>query len=275
MNFKRIPKSNLHTHTRFCDGANTAEEMVLSAIEKGMEALGFSGHSPVFFDPSCSMSPENERLYRQEILRLKELYKDRIHILLGIEQDFYSDSPAVGYNYIIGSVHYFHLNEKYPSIDQSKETTENLIKQYFGGDPYRFVRHYYGLVAQVADKTNCDIVGHFDLITKFNERGDMFDETDPRYLRSALDALDALLEKDVIFEINTGAISRGYRRTPYPAPIFLHRIAEKRGRVTFSSDSHHRDTLLQSYPEAIHIARSAGLGSIEVMTRNGWKTWPL
>jgi hypothetical protein len=29
MNFEHIPKSNLHTHTRFADGKHTAEEVVL------------------------------------------------------------------------------------------------------------------------------------------------------------------------------------------------------------------------------------------------------
>ena len=43
-------KVNLHTHTCFCDGKNTPEEMVISAIEKGMDVLGFSGHSSSSFD---------------------------------------------------------------------------------------------------------------------------------------------------------------------------------------------------------------------------------
>ena len=34
-------KSNYHTHTNFCDGKSTAEEMVKSAIEKNLIFLGF------------------------------------------------------------------------------------------------------------------------------------------------------------------------------------------------------------------------------------------
>ena len=45
MNLQLLTKSNLHTHTRFADGKHTAEEVVLSAIENGMEVLGFSEHS--------------------------------------------------------------------------------------------------------------------------------------------------------------------------------------------------------------------------------------
>ena len=90
-----------------------------------------------------------------------------------------------------------------------------------------------------------------------------------------MEALDALLEQDVIFEINTGAIARGYRRMPYPASIFLHRIAQKRGRVTFSSDAHAKENLMFGFDQALHLARAGGLGSITLYTKNGWQDFPL
>ena len=37
-----IPKTNLHTHTSFTDGADTAEAMVRAALERGFFSLGFS-----------------------------------------------------------------------------------------------------------------------------------------------------------------------------------------------------------------------------------------
>ena len=40
-----IPLCNMHTHTVFCDGKNTVDEMVESAIKLGMKTLGFSGHA--------------------------------------------------------------------------------------------------------------------------------------------------------------------------------------------------------------------------------------
>ena len=39
-------EQDLHTHTTYCDGQHTTEEMVLAAINKGMKRIGFSGHSP-------------------------------------------------------------------------------------------------------------------------------------------------------------------------------------------------------------------------------------
>ena len=275
MNFERLPKSDLHTHTRFCDGDHTPEEMVRAAISLGMDTLGFSGHSTVRFASDACMSREATAAYIDEVNRLKAQYDQQLHILLGIEQDYYADTPAIEYDYIIGSVHYVRTEGQYFAIDADRETLIRLVREQFSGDFYRFAKHYFELTARLVERTGCHIVGHFDLLTKFNRDGSLFDEKDPRYLRAALDALDALLEKDVIFEINTGDFACARRRVPYPAPILLHRIAEKRGHVTLSSDAHSCEMLLTGFRDALMIARAAGLGAVRVMTRNGWKSCSL
>ena len=45
-------KQNLHTHSIFCDGKDTIEEMTLEAISKGFDILGFSGHGYLDVDTS-------------------------------------------------------------------------------------------------------------------------------------------------------------------------------------------------------------------------------
>ena len=221
------------------------------------------------------MNASRTQVYQKEILRLKSLYEDRIHLLLGIEQDYCTGAPEYPYDYVIGSVHCLEPEGGVVMVDYSEAVLREAAKTYYGGDLFRLCKDYYRRMAEVVDVTRCDIVGHFDLVTKFNEGGRMFDEQDPRYLHAALEALDALLEKDVVFEINTGAMSRGYRKTPYPSPILLRRIAEKRGHVTITSDSHAKETLLHGFADAVHLARSSGLGCIWVMTRDGWKSRPL
>ena len=42
--------STVHTHTTYCDGKNTPEQMIQSAIRQGLSVIGFSGHSYVPFD---------------------------------------------------------------------------------------------------------------------------------------------------------------------------------------------------------------------------------
>ena len=60
-----------------------------------------------------------------------------------------------------------------------------------------------------------DIVGHFDLVTKFNEVSMFFDENDPRYIEAWQKAMLKLLPKVKRFEINYGAVNKGLRSRPY------------------------------------------------------------
>ena len=60
-----IPKQNLHTHTIYCDGANTPEEFVKAAIESGFEGIGFSSHSYQYFSPKHTMLEEPALQYKK------------------------------------------------------------------------------------------------------------------------------------------------------------------------------------------------------------------
>ncbi len=87
-----MKKYNYHTHTYRCKHAfGTDEEYVLAAIEAGYEILGFSDHAPYRDYPSRTSHMDWEQLddYLQSILLLKERFKDRIEIHLGLESEYY------------------------------------------------------------------------------------------------------------------------------------------------------------------------------------------
>ena len=232
---------DLHVHTCYCHGKDTPRELVLEAIRKNMSCIGFSSHSYTSFDESYCMTREKIKVYRDEIAQLKEEYKDKIKILCGIEQDFYSDDAAIGYDYVIGSVHYLKKDNDYISVDLSAENLKNAAEKYYGGDFYGMVADYFETVSKIK---NADIIGHFDLITKFNENSCLFDERSERYVASYKKALDILLKQDVLFEVNTGAISRGFKSKPYPNEDILSYIKENGGKTILSSDCHSKETLM-------------------------------
>ena len=66
------------------------------------------------------------------------------------------------------------------------------MQAHYGGDWYAFAEDYFAAVAQVYERTRCQVVGHFDLVTKFNEGDALFSTDHPRYRRAVLRALDAL-----------------------------------------------------------------------------------
>lgn len=275
MKYEQILKSNLHTHTTYCDGKQAPEEIVLAAIEAGMDTIGFSEHAHFPSDALWSMSLEDTEKYRQEVLRLKKQYADQIHILLGIEADYFSIFEPSDYEYVIGSVHYMIPNGELVAVDFAKDSLLDGIRRHYNNDVYQFAEQYYEKLAQVKDKTHCDIVGHFDLLTKHNQNGDLIDESNKRYLTAAFDALDALAKQGAIFEINTGAMSRGYRTTPYPSPILLRRMLERGAKITISSDAHDKAHILYAFSDAAELAKSVGYSSVLAMTRDGWQEVPI
>ena len=235
--------SNYHTHTCYCDGKDRPEELVREAIRLGCPELGFSGHSHLSFD-DCCMTVEGTEQYKSEIRRLREQYKDQLRIRLGVEQDYFGDLPTDDYEYVIGSVHYVPKEGRMLAVDSSTSDFDAAVAAHYGGDVYAFAEDYYALVGRVYEKTHCGIVGHFDLITKFNEGGIRFDTAHTRYRKAAGEALEALLAAPVIFEINTGAIARGYRRTPYPENWILQELIAHKAPLLLSSDCHDKRFLL-------------------------------
>lgn len=259
-------RCDYHVHTRFCDGKNTPEEVVQAALALGMTKLGFSAHSCVSFDAGYCLSPEGEKAYRAELLRLREKYRGRLELLLGIEQDLYSDRPAEGWDFVIGSVHYLKLGETFVSVDDRPEVLTAAAERYFGGDMLALCELYYETLGGVVEQTGCDLIGHFDLITKFQERVPLFDESHPRYAAAWRRAADRLLQTGVPFEVNTGAIARGYRTTPYPAPEILTYLAQRGAVFMLSSDSHRADTLCCGFD-----AQEARLRRLNAPIRTGFR----
>ena len=239
---------DLHCHTVLCDGKNTAEEMVLAAIERGLTTIGISEHGYTAFDHSYCLSLGKTEEYKAEMRRLKEKYSGKIEVLTGIELDALSDLDTSDYDYVIGSAHYVKCGEKYLPVDLSASKFEQICREYFDGDYYAFAEEYYRTVASLASR-QIDVVGHIDLITKFNEGNRLFDMEAPRYLKAARSAIDTLLPLKIPFEINTGAISRGYRTEPYPAKSLRDYIKQKGGTLILSSDAHAKENLCYKFEE--------------------------
>ena len=240
---------DLHMHTCYCDGSAAPEDMVISAIEKGLSTVGVSGHSYTFFDESYCMQKAEVPRYLAECRYLRAKYFDRIHVLCGVEQDYYSDYPTDEFDYVIGSVHYVKVDEEYIPVDESVAILKNAVEKHFNGDIYALCELYFATVADVVNKTDCDIIGHFDLISKFIEREPLFDFRHPRYVAAWQKAVDTLLRYDVPFEINTGAISRDYRTSPYPNEDMIAYIKEHGGRFVLSSDAHSTDAIAYKFED--------------------------
>lgn len=252
---------NLHTHTYYCDGKDAPEDMVRAALDLGFKTLGFSGHGYSVYDEDYCMSKEDTLKYRQEVRRLQEAYKDRIDIRLGVEMDYYGEKEDYPYDFVIGSVHSIEKDGVMLSVDNTEAIMAQNVERFFGGDYRAYVERYYEIEADVLRRTEADIIGHFDLVTKFNEGNKYFDEEADWYQEAALKALRTVAagregaEKKPVFEINTGAMARGYRSRPYPAAFLLEEIQRLECPVILSSDCHDRKQLDYGFKEVLKRLR--------------------
>lgn len=249
---------DLHVHSVWSDGKNTPEEIAQAALEKGIERLGFSDHGYAPYDEDCCMKRGARTDYQREIGRLKDRYAGRLEILCGVEQGLFSDEPTDGYDYVIGAVHYLKIGDKYLTVDWKKELLLEAAGL-LGGDMYAAAELYYEQLSRVPEIPGCGLIAHFDLIRKLNRNGELFDESCPRYRAAWQKAADRLLESGLPFEINTGAVSRGYQTDPYPSAEIIAYLAERGARLVLSSDSNSRDTLLFDFERQERLAKEKGL----------------
>ncbi len=271
-------KSNCHTHTVYCDGKSTAEEMVLAAIKKGFVSLGFSGHSPMCFENDWAMTEKSLPEYIKDVKAVKEKYKDKIDILCGIELDSDCSSVNLGdFDYVIASVHQLHGKGKVYSLDLSPEELTDCVEDVFGGDWNIMAETYFDKTADFVISGDFDVVGHFDLITKFNGKTPLFDENNEDYKAAAIKAVDKILDSkpDILFEVNTGAMYRKGNAKPYPAEFILRHISDRGGLITITGDSHCTESIDFAFDKMAHYCKGCGFKEAYYLTSSGRKKFSL
>ena len=249
---------NLHNHTVYSDGKDTMEANVESAIQKNMYALGFSDHSYTPCDESYCMMPQEYGSYLQEIARLKEKYKGRISIYAGLELDHNSEPDTTAFDYCLASVHYIVRNGRTYAIDHSLVQQEQCCKDVFGGDKLAMAKCYYDQLVGHVERCKPTFVGHFDVISKFS----YMPEDDPRYQEIAAVALEEIVKICPYIEVNTGAIARKCRTTPYPARFLLEKMLSLGAKPVLGSDSHQKENLTFWFDEAVALLKEVGFASI-------------
>ena len=88
--------ANYHTHTFRCNHANgTEREYIETAIERGLQVLGFSDHVPYPFEEihysDFRMRMAELAPYFETLRHLKSEYQKDIEILIGFEAEYYPD----------------------------------------------------------------------------------------------------------------------------------------------------------------------------------------
>lgn len=270
--------SNLHTHTNYCDGKNSIEENIKYAIEKEFISLGFSGHSN-FFKDDCSMTKEGTIKYLNDIKKYKEIYKDKIQIYSGIEADYYSNlneytDKEMELDYRIGSVHFIdddkNGNEKdYFCIDMSKDNFNETIKHF--GNIKIVIEKYFDNIIRMTNIQKPDIIGHFDLIRKYNLNKEYFTEEEYWYIEKVEETLKHIKENNCIVEVNIKLMNANNLDAHYPNKNTIKKILEMDIPLTLNTDAHLTNNLDNFYFEAAQELKKVGVKKIKMLIDNSFK----
>lgn len=261
--------TNFHTHSTYCDGKASPREMVDFAVSHGFTALGFSGHSPLPFENTFSITDYDG--YCREVRALQAEYADRIQISLGLEIDYVPGmcedfTPLIeqgGLDYVIGSVHLIPSSNAPQGaddlwfIDGSRyERYDDGLNRLFHGDIRAGVRAYFHQQNAMLLRNRPTIVGHPDKIVMHN-RDRYFTEDEPWYRDLALETIHLVHELGLVCEINTRGIYKGRHADYYPGKWLIQEMKDLRIPVIVSTDAHAPEDLLRTegayeYLDAIH-----------------------
>ena len=266
--------SNLHTHTTYCDGKNIVEENIQYAIDKELISLGFSGHSHFYIDDT-SMSEENTIKYLENIKKAKYIYKDKIQVYLGIEGDYYSNlnkdtDKEMGLDYRIGSVHYIDDDHNsYFPIDMSRESFNETIRHFCNIKEVIF--RYYDNVIKMIETQKPDIIGHLDLVRKYNLNKEYFTEEEDWYTKKVDEVIDVIEKNGGIVEVNTKLMNKNNLNAHYPNKKTIKKLLEKNIPITINSDAHQCNNIDNCYLETIDELKKLGVKCVKMLIDNEFK----
>jgi len=241
---------DLHNHTIRCNHATgSMEDYIKKAIDLKIDIYGFTDHAPMDFEPEYRMNINDITFYENEVLLLKEKYKNQIKILLGYEVDFmknpkYMEDKILNANvdYLIGSVHF---------LDTWGFDNPAFLKEYETQNIDDIWIKYFNSIENMAKTNYFNIVGHLDLIKVFK----YMPNKDIKSI--AYNALKQIKKSNMTLEINSAGLRKPIKEQ-YPSIELLEMAFELDIDITFSSDAHSVEQIGYKYDEVIKIAKDIG-----------------
>lgn len=271
-----------HTHSNFCDGKASVEDVCKKAVEMGLEAVGFSSHAPVPFSTAWAMPFSEMNAYVTEVERCKAVFKGQLEVYRALEADFIGVGKSIPFaelrklgqlDYIIGSVHLVRNPEKDGELwflDGPSENYDKGIERCFGGDAQMAVEQYYTQIQEMVLTQQPEVIAHMDKVVMNNKRG-YFSESDTWYQDILEKTLQVIAACNTIIEVNTRGIYRGKYPTWFPNQKVIKRCVELNIPLTVSVDAHHPDELKFGFDDALQAIKDVGGKMISVFQGDRWK----
>ncbi len=253
---------NLHSHTQFCDGRASMEEMAAAAMAEGFSHWGFSPHSPVPLTSPCNMAADNVTAYLSEAERLRNIYRGRMKIYAAMEIDYLGPDwgpshpffTSLPLDYCIGSVHIIPTQDgNRIDVDGSPARFAQYLKEHFHNDLDYVVSTYFKQSLAMVKAGGFEIIGHLDKL-RLNASAVRHDIESSQCYRTGVETLiHEIILTGITVEINT----KHYEATGrfFPAPELWQMLRGTGVPIVVNSDAHHPHLISASRTEAIRMLR--------------------
>jgi len=262
---------------QFCRHARGELAAVVErAIEAGFTHYGLSEHAPR--DRAEDLFPDEQDLtpadlsqifdaYTAHARELRERVKDRLDLLVGFETERLPPThwaermrglrARYAVDYIVGSVH----DVDGQPIDFSAEATRKLAEALGGAEALQL--RYFDAVADLVQTLCPEVVGHLDLIRKFDGPDPQFSPTVQRRIDIALEAVRAV---SGVLEVNCAPARRGTGPV-YPLVSILARARSMGIRVTLGDDSHGAHDVGVGLEASLRAIAEAGYSEVAYLAK--------
>ncbi len=260
--------ADYHVHTHFSDDSTyLMEDVIKDAIHMGMDEICFTDHvdygikvdwdsgQDIIYRDGEPMANVDYPAYAEQIGILRKRYGDQITIRMGMEfgmqmhtipqfETLYGRYP---FDFIILSVHQVEDQEFWTQEFQRGRTQQEYNERY-----------YEEILNLVKNYQHYSVLGHLDLIVRYDEKGVYPFEYVKSYVK---EILNEVIRNGKGIEVNTSSYRYGLADTT-PSREILKLYKELGGRIiTLGSDSHKPEHLGVCMEETKELLRSIGFDS--------------
>ena len=257
--------ADYHVHTEFSDDSvYLMEDIIQDALRMGMDEICFTDHvdygtkedvipgQPISYRGEYPLTNVDYPRYAEAVKRMQELYKGRIKIRMGMEFGVQTHTISrfeelfrlYPFDFIILSIHQVEDKEFWTQEFQEGRTQKEYDERY-----------YEELLNVVRTYKDYSVLGHLDLIVRYDKAGIYpFERVRPLIE----EILKTVIANGKGIEINTSSRRYGLADST-PSKEILKLYRELGGRIiTIGSDSHKPEHLGAYFREAKQYLKGLG-----------------
>ncbi len=254
-------KTNYHTHTVRCMHATGSDEdFICSAIKGGFKELGFSDHTPwkyrTNYVADMRMLPEELPGYVENLRTLRNKYKDKIKIRIGLECEYFPDYmpwlkeqiKEYQLDYILFGNHHYHTDEKFPYFGHHTDSRDMLDL-------------YEESAIEGMESGIFACLAHPDLFMRSYPEFDHHCSIISRHICRTAARLNIPLE----YNIGYVAYNETHGLSTYPSPEFWHIATKENCTAIIGMDAHNNKELESSvyYDRAVKELEALKINRID------------